>query len=284
MTDTRKSVLITGCTPGSIGHALVLEFHQRGLRVFATARRLEVLDDLRAKGIETLALDVANNESVRAAAARVRELTGGKLDILVNNAGRGYTNPVLDADVSEVEALFAANLFGAMRMVKEFGTMVIAAKGKIVNNGSIAGTIPMPFRSAYGASKAALHSWGDSLRVEMAPFGVQVVNLATGPVLTTMVVNDHVGSGPPGSLYASVFPTVEKVTSDGGKRAMPASQWAKATASAVLKTNSPRWFWKGTGASIVWFLSTFIPRGLMQTISSSMWGLNKLAQELKKKA
>lgn len=76
-----------------------------------------------------------------------------------------------DMDVSKAQALFNANLFGVMRMVREFAPLIIAAEGKIVNNASFAGCIALPFHSVYAASKAALLSYGDSLRVELKPFG-----------------------------------------------------------------------------------------------------------------
>lgn len=82
-TDERKTVLITGCAPGGIGHALSLAFHARGLRVFATARSTEQLTSLSEKGIETLALVVDNDKSIQSCAASIEQLTGGRgLDYL----------------------------------------------------------------------------------------------------------------------------------------------------------------------------------------------------------
>ncbi|KAJ7161057.1 hypothetical protein C8R46DRAFT_358947 [Mycena filopes] len=82
----RKTVLVTGCSPGGIGHELAKEYHSRGLRVIASARRPEALTDLATLGLETLQLDVTTTDSVRAARDHVALLTGGTLDILVNNA------------------------------------------------------------------------------------------------------------------------------------------------------------------------------------------------------
>nr|POE77555.1 short-chain dehydrogenase cctt [Quercus suber] len=89
-----KTVLITGCSPGGIGHALAREFHSQGLRVFATARNSSSISDLAALGIETLSLEVTSATSISALAAEVSSRTNGALDILVNNAGRNYTVPV----------------------------------------------------------------------------------------------------------------------------------------------------------------------------------------------
>lgn len=86
-----KSVLITGCSPGGIGHALAREFRSRGLRTFATARKAESISDLADQGIETLSLEVTSLESIKTLKEEIVSRTGGTLDYLVNNAGRNYT-------------------------------------------------------------------------------------------------------------------------------------------------------------------------------------------------
>jgi len=88
MATEGRSVLITGCSPGGIGHALAREFHFKGLRVFATARRVETISDLAAIGIETLSLEVDKADSVTKVKQEIQQLTGGRLHFLVNNAGR----------------------------------------------------------------------------------------------------------------------------------------------------------------------------------------------------
>merc|ERR1712093_956332 len=87
---SRKSVLITGCSPGGIGHALAREFHAKGLHVIATARTKEAVQDLEALGMSTLSLEVTSSESIADARMQVEKLTGGKLDILVNNRTQLY--------------------------------------------------------------------------------------------------------------------------------------------------------------------------------------------------
>ena len=84
-----KTVLITGCSEGGIGHSLALEWHSKGHRVFATARRLEAMSSLSSAGIECLAMDVTDIVSLQSAKEEVEKKTGGTLDVLVNNAGQG---------------------------------------------------------------------------------------------------------------------------------------------------------------------------------------------------
>lgn len=273
----------TGCSPGGLGHALALEFHDQKARVFATARRHEALEDFRALGIDTLVLDVSSDESVRAAAAYVSDATGGTLDILVNNAGQGYAMPATDMDISKVQTLFNTNLFGAMRMVKAFAPLVIAAKGKIVNNGSMAGTFPLPFRSAYAASKAALHSYGDALRLEMQPLDVAVITLVTGAVESAGSAKDAVDAILPGSLYVEPLKALLEISSRMKDRT-PAAIWSLEVVTRVLSQSNPRWFWVGSRASVMWFVTTFLPRAVVDFVLSRVFGLSDMKKNTKRRA
>jgi 1-acylglycerone phosphate reductase len=86
---TQKTVLITGCSAGGIGEALAKAFHKKGLKVFATARNLAKVEQLKALGLDIIQLDVVDDESIKQAVEKVKEATGGKLDFLVNNSGGG---------------------------------------------------------------------------------------------------------------------------------------------------------------------------------------------------
>lgn len=134
---SQKTVLITGCSPGGIGHSLALEFKSKNFRVFATARKAEGLSELAAQGIETLSLEVTSLESIQALCKEIASRTGGKLDYLVNNAGRNYTVPALDLDIDEIRATFETNVFAVMRMCQVFAPLLISAKGTIVQVGSL---------------------------------------------------------------------------------------------------------------------------------------------------
>lgn len=182
MAESRKTVLITGCSPGGIGNALAREFHSQGLQVFATARTAEAIKDLADLGIITLSLEVTSEDSINVCKAEVLERTGGGLDYLVNNAGRNYTVPAIEAEYSEIESVYATNLFAVIRLCQTFMPLLRQSKGTIVQIGSAAGCIPYAWGSVYNASKAALHSYSASLRVEVAPLGVHVITVVTGGV------------------------------------------------------------------------------------------------------
>jgi 1-acylglycerone phosphate reductase len=140
-----KSVLITGCSEGGIGPALVESFHVAGLHVYATARsraKMARLENL--AHVTLLELDVVSQGSIDAAAEVVRKETGS-LDILVNNAGINMFKPVLDVSVDEGKRVFDVNIWGVAAMTQAFVPMLIAARGTVVNVSSIAGCLPAPW-------------------------------------------------------------------------------------------------------------------------------------------
>ncbi|PLB50543.1 short chain dehydrogenase/reductase [Aspergillus steynii IBT 23096] len=263
--EQRKSVLITGCSPGGIGNSLAREFHRNGLRVFATARDAKSLEDLAALGIETLSLTVDDENSVRTCHAEVeRRLADNGLDYL--------------ADLSEARATFETNFIAVICMCKTFLPLLIKAKGTIVQIGSVAGVIPYVFGSVYNASKAALHSFSDSLRVELAPFGVHVTTVITGGVQSRIARDEY---------HRRV------VHSQDG--AMPHATYARSVVDQVLYGSAPwRWFWpwakgrkswiwEGNKSWLVWFLTGgWAWTGLFHYAMTKMFKLHKLSQAVGK--
>ncbi|KAL1648861.1 NADPH-dependent 1-acyl dihydroxyacetone phosphate reductase [Diplodia intermedia] len=273
MADTRKTVLITGCSSG-IGHSLAREFHAKGLRVFASARRTEAIADLAELGIETVALEVDKPDSVQQVRREIEELTGGKLDVLVNIAGRNYTVPALDVDQSEVQQTFEVNVFSVMRMCQEFAPLLIEAKGTIVQIGSLAGVMPYVFGSVYNASKAALHAYSNTLRVELSPFGVRVVTIITGGIKSNIARTDR--QLPEDSYYIPLNEEYQRRLKHSQEGAMPSDDYAKSVVSKVLKSSPPKWVWEGNKSWAVWFLSTFLPKSIMDAVFFRMFNLWKL--------
>lgn len=277
-----KSVLITGCTPGGIGHALAREFRSQGLRVFATARRAETISDLEQNGIETLSLEVTNDDSIQALKSEIESRTKGQgLDILVNNAGRNYTVPALDVEMDEIRETFEANLFGVMRMCQAFAPLLIEAKGTIVQIGSLAGVMPYVFGSVYNASKAALHSYSSTLRVELAPFEVKVVVVVTGGV-TSNISRTH-RSLPKDSIYVPLAAEYEARQTHSQANAIPNEQYARSVVRQVLHKPSRDTIWEGGKSWLVWFITSFLPRSVPNMVFYRMFHLWKLEGGGKKK-
>ncbi|MGW3042050.1 SDR family NAD(P)-dependent oxidoreductase [Kitasatospora sp. NPDC001159] len=180
---TAKTVLITGCSSG-MGRRTALALHRLGHRVYATARRPETLAELAGEGLITLALDVTDEASMAAAVARVKE-EHGSVDILINNAAYGLHVPVESATPGEVRAQFDTNVFGLVRMTQlVLPGMRRAGHGRIVNLSSMGGRFSPPGGAFYHASKHAVEAISDSLRLEVAPFGIKVVVVQPGPTIT----------------------------------------------------------------------------------------------------
>ncbi|TFY68289.1 hypothetical protein EVG20_g3620 [Dentipellis fragilis] len=299
--ESQKTVLITGCSAGGIGHALALEFKLKGqpcywtlrsgssfatelspgYRVFATSRNLKSMADLPEKGIEILALDVTKQENVKEARDKVAELTGGKLNVLVNNAGALYAVPATDIDIEEAKKLFDVNLFGAMEMVKQFIHLLIASQdGRILNIGSVAGTLPLPFGATYNASKAAMHAYSDTLRVELAPFGIQVTTVVPGGVKSNIARTERQLA--PDSLYQPISDEYQKrLTTSQTSTSVTAEECAREITKEALKSRQKLWLWTAALSTTSWFLTTFMPRGLPGYILSRRFGLNQLAEKVK---
>ncbi|KAK7914210.1 1-acylglycerone phosphate reductase [Apiospora marii] len=281
-----KTVLITGCTPGGIGHALCLEFQRRGLRVIATARNVDVLKDLALQGMKTLPLDVTSAESIASCHEAVEELTGGRLDILVNNAGRTHTHPALDLDMDDVRQTFETNVFGVMAMVSAFGDQLIAARGLVVNVASLAAATPYVFGSAYCASKGAVASYSRTLRQELAPFGVGVMVCMAGTVKSNIASRGH-RSLPERSVYQPIRDVFEKrlvfsqTQASVSTEAFAAALVGRALAREVpwfmrAWLGRPDWFWFGGMASLLWWTTLFTGEWVVDYVCWNMFGLDRL--------
>lgn len=174
---------MTGCSSG-IGRATAIEAARRGHLVFATARRREDVADLTAKGIETARLDVADSDSIREA-VKATLARAGRLDAVVNNAGYGQYGAVEDVSLEEWRAQFEVNVFGALAVLHAvLPAMRAARSGTVVNVSSLGGKVTVPFAGPYCASKHALESLSDALRVELSPWGIRVVVIEPGPIGT----------------------------------------------------------------------------------------------------
>ena len=134
-----KTALVTGASVGGIGYALCTELQQQGVHVFAALRNPAKAGDLaQLPNVEIIKLDVESSESIQHAVKDVSQKTGGKLDILVNNAGRGYIMPLLDSDIEQSKKIFDLNVWSVLEVTKAFTDLLVASKGVIVNNCSIA--------------------------------------------------------------------------------------------------------------------------------------------------
>ena len=178
MTDT-GAVLITGCSTG-IGRAAAEHLAAKGHTVYASARRPESIADLEGKGIKTLALDVTDEASMQAAVKAVEDAEGS-VGALVNNAGYSQSGAVESVKLDDVRAQFETNVFGLIRMSQlVLPGMREKGRGRIVNIGSMGGTLTFPGGGIYHATKYAVEAISDAMRFEVKGFGVDVVLIQPG--------------------------------------------------------------------------------------------------------
>jgi NADP-dependent 3-hydroxy acid dehydrogenase YdfG len=178
-----KAVLITGCSSG-IGAATAEKLVADGWKVYATARRPETLAELADQGCETLALDVTDEASMVAAVKHVVDAEGA-VGVLVNNAGYSQSGAVESVPIDQVRRQFDTNVFGLIRMCQlVLPGMREQRFGKIVNIGSMGGRLTFPGGGLYHATKYAVEAISDALRFEVRGFGVDVILIEPGLIVT----------------------------------------------------------------------------------------------------
>jgi len=183
--NSASAVLVTGAGTG-IGRAVVERLSRRGCLVFAGARREDERGALGAlPGVVPLALDVTRPEDVRAAVEAVRR-RAARLDGLVNNAGTGGLGPLASYTDADLAALFEINVFGPHRLARDFLPLLLPARGRIVNVGSMGGSISAPWLGPYLMTKHALEAFSAALAGELEPHGMFVSIVQPGAVATAI--------------------------------------------------------------------------------------------------
>ncbi|MFF3865825.1 SDR family NAD(P)-dependent oxidoreductase [Micromonospora sp. NPDC001898] len=187
MTQSR-AILLTGASSGTgmssgSGKATALRLHRAGWPVYATGRNVEALADLADEGITVLYLDVNDEESMAAAVKRITD-EHGAVGTLINNAAYSLNGTIGETPMDQVRAQFETNVFGLCRLTQ----MVLPGMreqggGRVIMMSSIFGMFATPGRGYYQATKHALEAISDSLRLEVAPFGIKVVVLQPAPIL-----------------------------------------------------------------------------------------------------
>jgi NADP-dependent 3-hydroxy acid dehydrogenase YdfG len=272
-----QTVLVTGCSTG-IGRAVARELKARGHRPFATARKLEALADLAAEGIETLRLDVNDASSIASAVAEV-VARAGRVDVLVNNAGINLFGPVMELRVDELRAVFETNVVGLMAVTQAvFPAMADRRSGRIINVGSVVGILPTPFAAAYCASKTAVHMLSDVLRMEAAPFGIEVVVVQPGGVQSNIADS---GSRElerfeaPGSRYRLAYEGIRKRAYASQKGAMPTTDFARELVKKAFANPAPRIVRLGAGSDTLPKLAR-MPATMRDQLLSRRYELTKI--------
>lgn len=248
---SQKIAIVTGASSG-IGEATARKLVSIGYTVYGAARRVDRLEQLAGDGIRPLTMDVTDDASMRAGVERVLA-EAGRVDVLVNNAGYGSYGALEDVDIDEARRQFEVNVFGAVRLIQlVLPHMRAQGSGTIVNVSSMGGKIHTPLGGWYHGTKFALEGLSDCLRLEVAPFGIDVVVLEPGGIRTEWggIAGEGVkktsGAGP---YAAQANAAAHLLSVEGGSaRNSPPSVIADAIAKAVTADRPKTRYAVGLGA------------------------------------
>ena len=186
-----KPVLITGCSSG-IGLCVAKGLHERGYRVFATARKWEDKLKLEGLGIESLQLDLDDTISIQNAIKEIKSKTNGTLYALFNNGAYGQPGAVEDLRRDTIRAQFETNVFGTLELTNRIIPMMRKqGHGRIIQNSSVLGFVAMKYRGAYNASKYALEGLTDTMRLELAGTNIHCSLIEPGPITSSFRKNAY---------------------------------------------------------------------------------------------
>jgi len=272
------AVVVTGASTG-IGAACVAELHQRGYHVFAGVRKSEDGERLQrevSETVEPVYIDVLDVESIRKAAELVRDRVGeAGLRGLVNNAGIVISLPVEFFPLNEFRRQMEVNFTGQIAVTQAFLPLLRMARGRIVNISSLTAHVTAPFSGAYGASKSALESVSSAMRMELKPWGIDVICIEPGSVATpiwtksTDTAEQLVEALPEEAeaLYGERHQIFGERAKETGARGIPPSHVAQAVVRA-LEVRKPRArYVVGSDARFVLLLAKVLPQRWMEALT-----------------
>ncbi|WP_339560824.1 SDR family oxidoreductase [Pseudomonas sp. EA_65y_Pfl1_P113] len=266
------NVLITGCSSG-IGRALVDAFKAAGYTVWASARRPEDVTALAAAGFNAVELDVND----RVALMHLTEQLG-ELDVLINNAGYGAMGPLLDGGTEAMQRQFETNVFSIVGVTQALFPTLRRSRGLVVNIGSVSGVLVTPFAGAYCASKAAVHALSDALRMELAPFGVRVMEVQPGAINTHFAKNAGAQAELLINEQSPWWPLRDNIrarSQASQDKPTPASEFAAEVLKAVQQPQPPRLLRSGNGSRALPLMAALLPKGLLESVLKKRFGLER---------
>lgn len=273
---TPKIALVTGASSG-IGEATALKLQEIGYTVYGAARRAERLQELATHGIRPLAMDVTDDDSMRAGVEQIIADTG-RLDVLVNNAGYGSYGAIEDVPLDEARRQFDVNVFGAMRLTQlVLPHMRAQGHGTVVNISSMGGKIYTPLGGWYHGTKFAVEALSDCLRLEVKPFGIDVVVIEPGGIKTEWgeIAADGLLAASGSGAYADQANAMAETlgAEAGSSRLSPPTVIANAIAKAVTARRPRTRYAVGFGAKPLIGLRRLLPDRAFDAVIARATGL-----------
>lgn len=267
-------VLITGASSG-IGKALAEGLAEEGLKVYGTSRHVEgeetVVSENETGGFfKLIRLDVCDDESAKVAVEYVAKKEG-QINILINNAGFGVAGPIEETTSKEAISQLDTNFFGMHRMI--LNTLPIMRKqnkGLIVNIGSVAGLISIPYQAMYCASKYAVEALSEALRMEVKDFGIKVTVVEPGDTKTGFPLNRQYSEESKESAYKNSQKSVEKMMEDELNGPGPETV-VKVVKRLIKRKNPPVRVTVGFSYKLIVFLKRLLPARLVVYVVSKLY-------------
>ncbi len=278
-TGTMKTVMITGASTG-IGRACALRLDEAGWRVFAGVRKEsdgEALVRAASDRLTPVIIDVADQDSIDAAADLVNAAVGGRLDGLVNNAGITVQGPLEHLPLDAFRKQLEVNVTGQLAVSQALLPSLRTAKGRIVFMGSVAGRAPsVPFLGPYSASKKALEAVADSLRGELKPAGIHVAIVEPGSIATeiwdkaTETADADLEMVPQENLdyYETAMRKATSIAGKVGARGIPADVVAKKVEHALTSSRPRTRYLVGKDAYARVFIESNVPDKLRDRVAA----------------
>ena len=267
-------VLVTGASSG-IGKAAALSLATQGARVYGTSRNptpRATNDDIHSPGFfKMVTLDVCSEESVARAIAEVMAAEG-RIDVLVNNAGDGICGAVEDTTVGEAQRQFDTNFFGVLRMCRAVLPIMRAQRdGLIINIGSVAGHVAIPYQSMYSASKFALEALTEVLRIETKPFGIRAVVIDPGDTRSGFTASRRWVQAAAGSPYEARCSRAIEAMAKSERNAPNPAAVVKAISRVIARKRTPVRIVVGWDYKLVVLAKRLLPARLVEYAVSKLY-------------
>lgn len=264
---TTKPVAVVSGASSGIGRAVAVALVERGYEVIGTGRHAEAITD-RVAGVEYRSLDLGDPASIDAFADALE-----RVDVLVNNAGESQSGPLEELPWDALQRLFDVNVLGHVRLTQRvLPGMRERRYGRIVMVGSMIGSFPIPFRSSYGASKAAIKAFADAMRLEVRPYGIEVCTVEPGSINTgiSMRRTKYVADD---SVYREGFEAMISALDAAEAVGISAEKVAGVVIRAIEAKRANRLYAVGSNAPIVFALKRLFPAEVTEQVVARKFGV-----------
>ncbi|MBR4841876.1 MAG: SDR family NAD(P)-dependent oxidoreductase [Bacteroidaceae bacterium] len=258
----QKVILITGASSG-IGYDAALMLAEQGHKVYGAARRGELLEQLRERGVTPIRMDLTDEASMVDGVNSIIDVEG-RIDVLINNAGYGYMGAIENVTIAEAKRQLEVNVFGLARLTQlVLPYMRKQHSGRIINTSSVAGKAVIPFGGWYNVSKYSVEALSDALRIEVKPFGIKVCLIEPGGIKTDwgIIAADNLEASSKETAYQNAGLSMARLLRKGYTSNLLSNprRIAKAIARAV-NAKKPRIRYRlGAGSGLIVFLHAVLP-------------------------